>query len=192
VVQETSVQVLKSEEAQASVKTAQDKPAATESRDVTLIDAGGISTTPRGKAEQKKPQVVHHNRRIIKESRSTPEVLRSRKSTPMLETEPQRLAKFQAVTPINRIIHHHCNALANSDMNTPTLVRDVTSKDDSKKRKLVEQLEIPDTVREDRVTLLGQEIKQTAPDERERKMRRKKRAAAPIPMIPILPLSDDE
>lgn len=190
--QETSAHILRPEEAQANVEIAKQSSAATESREATFIGSGGILTMPRGEAEQKSLAVLHQNVRISQKSRTTPEVPRGRGTTLTLETQPQHPATFQPVTPINHTNHHYSNALPNSDVNPPTLVPDVPSKDDSKKRKLVEQLEIPDTIREGVVTLLDQEIKQTEPDERGRKKRRKKRAAAPIPMIPILPLSDDE
>jgi hypothetical protein len=190
--QETSVHIRRPEEAQANVRIAKQSYTATESREATFVGSGGILTMPRGEAEQKNLAVLHQNVRISQKSRTTPEVPRGRGTTLTLETQPQHPATFQPVTPINHTNHHYSNALPNSDVNTPMLVPDYPSKDDSKKRKLVEQLEIPDTIREGLVTLLDQEIRQTEPDERERKKRRKKRAAEPMPMIPILPLSDDE
>lgn len=186
-----SVHILRPEGAQANVKIAKQSSAATEPREATFIGSGGILTMPRDEAEQENLAVLHQNLRISQKSRTTPEAPRGRGTTLTLETQPQHPATFQPVTPINHTNHHYSNALPNSDVNTPTLVPGIPSKDDSKKRKLVEQLEIPDTIGEGLVTLLDQEIKQTEPDEWERKKRRKKRAAAPIPMIPILPLSDD-
>jgi hypothetical protein len=192
------VQVARPEEAQTNVKTTKHGPAASEPGEATLAGAGGmILRTPGGEPEQMNPEAVHQNGSVGKESQTTPDGPRSRTRAPTLETQPQHVAKFQPVTPTNCINHHRrSNALANSDTNAPPWIRDAPNKHDRKKRKPVQELEIPDTIREDLVTPLGQEIKQTEPDERDRKERRRlgkrKRVAVPIPMIPILPLSDDE
>jgi hypothetical protein len=156
-----------------------------------------ILRTPGGEAEQKNLEAENQNGRVSEESQTTPDGPRSRTRAPTLETQPQHLAKIQPVTPTNGIIHHRrSNSFANSDTDASTWARDAPNKHDCKKRKLVQELEIPDTIREDLVTPLGQEIKQTEPDERDRKERRRmgkrKRVAMPIPLIPILPLSDDE
>jgi hypothetical protein len=198
VAQGIPVQAAKPEEAQTNVKTTKHGPAASEPGEATFTGAGGmILRTPGGEAEQKNLEAVHQNGSVSEESQTTPDGPRSRTRAPTLETQPQHLPKFQPVTPTNGINpHRRSNAFANSDTDAPTWVRDAPNRHDCKKRKPVQELEIPETVREDLVTPLGQEIKQTEPDERDRKERRRmgkrKRVALPIPLIPILPLSDGE
>jgi hypothetical protein len=198
VAQGIPVQAAKPEEAQTNVKATKHGPAASEPGEATITRARGmVLRTPGGEAEQKNLEAVHQNGSVSEECQMTPDGPRSRTRAPALETQPLHLAKFQPVTPTNGINHHRrSNALANSDTDAPTWVRDAPNKHDCKKRKLVQELEIPDTTREDLVTPLGREIKQTEPDERDRKERRRmgkrKRVAVPIPLIPIVPLSDDE
>lgn len=119
-------------------------------------------TSP-GRVQQKSRELVKEDRRIRKDTKTTPE--------------------GNYANNLNGL------DFKSKDLNTTSSAREAPQAQSSKKRKLVEQLEVSVPVIRDLVTPVDQRLKQSEAKEPERKKKGKKRAVLPIP---ILPLSDNE
>jgi len=186
-----SAQIPGPEEARPNVKTNKEKPTATGPEAAIFSGVWEKLRPPRAGAQEKNLDGAKQDRRISEETWTTPEAPRKKKRAPIQKPHPPPPADFQPITTMYHRSHGNSPGLPNNVVNTITSVRDVSEKEGSKKRKLVEQLEVPDTTKRDLVAPFDRGIKQSEAKEPERK-RRKKRTVAPIPMIPILPISDDE
>lgn len=103
-------------------------------------------------------------------------------------------AKPDPVTPINRSIEEVELGLVSQCQNVEGSTAKATESQTSKKRKLVDRLEPVMPQEAVLGTPMDKPINQTGAKEPERKKRRKKgkRAPLPTPMIPILPLTDED
>ena len=192
VIQGTLEQMTAAESAQDHVKSPKQKSIATKA-------GAGISTegvrslaTLQGGMQRKNLKLVKQDFGIRKDMETTPELPRNKKSIALQKTKTPAPANFQANTPINNTVHQDSPDLKNKHVNTTAISREVPKMRSGKKRKLVEQLEAPTAAKRDLAIPLNKRIGHGEAREPQRKKRSKKRAVAPIPMIPILPLSDDE
>ncbi len=133
-------------------------------------------------------QIQQNNLELVKKDRSmrgrTDKATKLLSNTARAQAKPELpiTAKLNPVTPLNTPTYHQRQSF-------PSDERDM---DSTKKRKLIHQLE-PAIAKQGLVTPVDKAVRQTAAREPERKKRKKKRRApSPIPMIPILPLTDEE
>jgi hypothetical protein len=190
--QGTSEHEVLPKEARENVKTAKKKLTATKPGAATSTGDERVCMTPQGGMQQKTLELAQEDRGTWKDTKTAPDLRRNKNRRPLKETQPSVPPNFQPITPMNHTIQQGSPDLQTKTAKATTRAREDPEPKSSKKRKLVEQLEVPVTTKLDLVTPLDKETKQSEAKEPERKKRRKKRAVAPIPMIPILPLSDEE
>lgn len=178
-------------EARPNVETTKEKPAVTGRGTPMLIGNGRTLAMPRDAVQERNLEVARQDPRIRAERTTTPELPRYNKRAPLQETQPPSPPKLQPITVMNHTKHQDISTVAHNDGDVTSDVPDVPEKQSSRKRKLIEQLELPDTVARDVVTAPHKAITYSKAREQQGEKRRK-RAVLPIPLIPILPLSDDE
>ena len=148
--------------------------------------------------QQQELQAATTDRRTWNDTNTTgQESPRTEKPSLQQERRPPPTSNFKPIWPPNPAVPQQWLDLGNNNsVNTNTGPGQGLEMQSSKKRKLVEQLEVPVVTAERALmTPLDKRTERDGADEEpERKKRRKKqkRAVVPIPKIPILPLSDDD
>ena len=192
VAQSTSADNAAHGEALTMAKKAKEKLPATGSREVKPTWGGRDVPLPKGTMQLRKTletSKVDHT--TWKGTDAAPQVSRNEKTT-LQQTRPPPAADFEPITPMNPTVRQNSLDLGKKYKNTATGTRQELEVQSSRKRKLIEQLEVPAVAERDLMTPLDKKIRQSEAKEPKRERIRKRRAVPPIPMIPILPLSDDD